>query len=109
MVMSILHRITGATLYVGSLLLALWLVAAASGPEQYDYVSSWFATWPGKIVLLGYTWVLMHHMMGGIRHLIWDSGHGYELRMIDLLSWGSLAASLTLTAIIWAFVALGGM
>ncbi|MBN9247014.1 succinate dehydrogenase, cytochrome b556 subunit [Hyphomicrobium sp.] len=108
MVMSIMHRITGAALYVGSLLVAWWLIAAATGPDYYNYVSSWFATWAGKVVLLGYTWVLMHHMVGGIRHFIWDTGHGYDLRTIDILSWGTLAASFTLTAIIWAFVALGG-
>jgi succinate dehydrogenase / fumarate reductase, cytochrome b subunit len=108
MVMSILHRITGAALYAGSLLLAWWLIAAASGPDYYNYVSSWFATWPGKIILLGYTWVLMNHMLGGLRHLLWDTGHGYDVKTIDILSWGSLAASFTLTAIIWWFVALGG-
>ncbi len=107
MVMSIVHRITGAALYFGSLLLAWWLIAAASGPDYYNYVMSWFGSWPGKIILLGYTWTLMHHMMGGLRHLIWDSGHGYDLGMVDALSWGSLAASLTLTAIIWISVALG--
>ncbi|HEY8127952.1 MAG TPA: succinate dehydrogenase, cytochrome b556 subunit [Hyphomicrobium sp.] len=108
MVMSIVHRITGAALYFGSLLLAWWLIAAATGPDYYNYVLSWFATWPGKIILLGYTWALMHHMMGGLRHLIWDSGRGYDLVMIDLLSWGSLVASLILTAIVWAAVVLGG-
>ena len=108
MVMSIVHRITGAALYFGSLLLVWWLIAAATGPDYYNYVLSWFATWPGKIILLGYTWALMHHMMGGLRHLIWDSGRGYDLVMIDLLSWGSLAASLILTAIVWASVVLGG-
>ncbi|MBS0236958.1 MAG: succinate dehydrogenase, cytochrome b556 subunit [Proteobacteria bacterium] len=108
MVMSIMHRITGAALYFGSLLVAWWLIAAATGPDYYNYVSSLFATWPGKVVLLGYTWVLMHHMVGGLRHFIWDTGHGYGLKTIDILSWGTLAASFTLTAIIWAFVALGG-
>jgi len=108
MVMSIVHRITGAALYFGSLLLVWWLIAAATGPDYYNYVLSWFATWPGKIILLGYTWALMHHMMGGLRHLIWDSGRGYDLAMVDLMSWGSLAASLILTAIIWAVVVLGG-
>ncbi len=109
MVMSIVHRITGAALYLGSLLLALWLIAAATGPGAYDYVLSWFGTWLGNLVLLGYTWALMHHMLGGIRHFIWDTGHGYDLKMIDLLSWGSLAASLVLTAPIWIGVfAFGG-
>lgn len=107
MVMSIVHRMTGGALYFGSLLLAWWLIAAATGPDSYDYFLRWCDTWFGKLVLLGYTWILMHHMMGGIRHFIWDSGHGYDLETVDLLSWGSLAASLTLTAIVWICVAMG--
>lgn len=109
MVMSIVHRMTGAALYFGSLLLAWWLIAAATGPDAYNYFLSWCDTWLGKLVLLGYTWVLMHHMMGGIRHFIWDSGYGYELETVDLLSWGSLAASLALTAIVWIAVAMGAV
>ena len=101
MLMSIVHRITGAALYIGSLLLAWWLIAAATGPDYYNYVVSWFATWPGKLILLGYTWALMHHMLGGIRHLIWDTGLGFDLKTIDILSWGSLAGSLVLTVLIW--------
>ena len=101
MVMSIVHRITGGALYVGSLLLACWLVAAAMGEGPYDYVMSWFGTWPGRLVLFGYTWALMHHMLGGIRHLIWDTIHGFEIKTIDMLSWGTLAGSLVLTILIW--------
>jgi succinate dehydrogenase / fumarate reductase cytochrome b subunit len=108
MVMSIVHRITGAALYVGSLLLAWWLIAAATGPEYYDYVAGFFGSWPGKIILLGYTWALMHHLLGGLRHLLWDTGRGYDLKTIDLLSWGTLAGSLALTALIWISVAASG-
>ena len=111
MVMSIVHRITGAALYFGTLLLVWWLIAAATGPHYFDYVSSWFATWPGKFVMLGYTWALLQHMLGGIRHFIWDTGHGYDLATIDQLSWGSLIASLAMTAVIWLSVAMphGGL
>ena len=108
MVMSILHRITGAALYVGSLLLAWWLIAAATGPEYYDYVAGLFGSWPGKIILLGYTWALMHHLLGGLRHLLWDTCRGYDLKTIDLLCWGTLAGSLALTALIWIGVAASG-
>lgn len=106
MVMSIFHRITGAALYFGTLLLAWWLIAAATSPQYFNYVSSWFATWPGKIVMLGYTWALLHHMLGGIRHFIWDLGKGYDLQTIDRLSWGSLFLSLILTGLIWVTVAM---
>ena len=109
MVMSIFHRITGAALYFGTLLLAWWLIAAAVGPAYFDYVSSWFATWYGKLVLIGYTWALLHHMAGGVRHFIWDTGKGYDLATIDLMSWGSLVFSLIATALIWFAVAYAPM
>jgi len=108
MMMSIVHRITGAALYVGSLLLAWWLLAAATGPDYYNYVAGLLGSWPGKIVLLGYTWALMHHLLGGLRHFIWDTGCGYDLKTVDLLSWGTLAGSLVLTALIWIGVTLSG-
>lgn len=105
MVMSIVHRITGLALYFGTLLLAWWLIAAATGPDYFNYVSSWFATWPGKLVLVSYTWALLHHMLGGLRHFIWDTGRGHDLATIDQLSWGSLLLSLAATGLIWASVA----
>lgn len=105
MVMSILHRLTGAALYFGTLLLAWWLIAAATGPAYFDYVSSWFSPWYGQVVLIGYTWALFHHMLGGVRHFIWDLGYGYDLRTVDQLSWGSGALSLIITGLIWFGVA----
>lgn len=107
MVMSIVHRLTGAALYVGALGLSWWLFAAAQGPEYYAYVVSWFANWPGQIVLFGYTWALMHHMFGGIRHFIWDTGVGYDLKTVDILSWGTLVLSVLATALIWFLVCTG--
>ncbi len=78
MMMSIVHRITGCALYFGMLLLAWWLIAAASGLNAYSNVQWFMGTFVGRLILFGYTWALMHHMLGGIRHLIWDTGHGFE-------------------------------
>lgn len=107
MVMSILHRMTGAGLYFGTLLLAAWLVATAMGPEAYGVVAGLFASLIGKLVLFGFTWALVHHALGGIRHFIWDFGVGYDLDTIDFLSWGTIVASVVLTVVIWAVVILG--
>jgi succinate dehydrogenase / fumarate reductase cytochrome b subunit len=106
MVTSILHRITGAALYAGSFLLVIWLLAAATGPDAYNYVAGLFATWPAKIVLLGYTWALAQHLLSGLRHLLWDTGAGFDLKTVDVLSWGTLAGSFALTAAIWIGVAM---
>jgi succinate dehydrogenase / fumarate reductase cytochrome b subunit len=106
MVMSIIHRITGVALYAGTLIVAAVLVAAASGPEAYSTATGLLGSWPGLFVLFGYTWALLHHLTGGVRHFIWDSGHGYDLDTIDLLSWGTLAVSLAGTVAIWGYVLL---
>jgi succinate dehydrogenase / fumarate reductase cytochrome b subunit len=103
MVMSIVHRITGAALYAGTVLLAWWLVAAAIGPDYFAFVNGLFASPVGLVVLLGYTWALLHHMFGGIRHLIWDTGRGFDVGTVDTLSWGTLICSLALTAALWAW------
>jgi succinate dehydrogenase / fumarate reductase, cytochrome b subunit len=104
MVMSILHRITGAALYLGTLLLAWWLTAAAMGQHYYDFVNRLFAHPVGRLVLFGYTWALMHHMLGGIRHLIWDTGRGLDLVSVDRLAWATIIGSVILTLAIWALV-----
>jgi succinate dehydrogenase / fumarate reductase cytochrome b subunit len=110
MVMSILHRITGAALYFGTLLLAWFLVAAASGPQQYAFVSGLLGSPLGLLVLFGFTWAFMHHLLGGVRHLIWDTGRGFDLASIRSLSLGTLIGSVVLTVVIWvwAFAMKGG-
>ena len=102
MVMSIVHRITGAALYAGTILLAWWLIAAASGPAYFDFVNGLFGSLVGRLILFGYTWALLHHMFGGIRHFIWDTGRGFELGTVDLMCWLSLIASVGCTVLLWA-------
>jgi succinate dehydrogenase / fumarate reductase cytochrome b subunit len=109
MMMSIVHRITGAALYFGALLLAWWLVAAASGPNAYTNFEWFIGTFIGRLVLLGYTWALMHHMLGGIRHLIWDTVHGFEPSDRETLTLATLIGSITLTVLLWivGYLAMG--
>ena len=104
MMSSIVHRITGVALYFGTLLLAWWLVAAASGPDAYAYASWVFNSPFGLLVLFGYTWALFHHMFGGVRHLIWDTGRGFDLDTVDRMCWFSLFGSVTLTILVWAAI-----
>jgi succinate dehydrogenase / fumarate reductase cytochrome b subunit len=101
MLMSIAHRISGAGLYFGTLLLAWWLLAAATGPNAYAGIGSFMSSFLGRVILFGYTWALMHHMLGGIRHLIWDTGRGFGARERELLAIASLVGSISLTIIIW--------
>lgn len=111
MTMSILHRITGSALYFGTLLVVWWLVSAATSESYFDLVSWVFGSWVGRIVLFGYTWVLVHHMFGGIRHLIWDTGAAMEKHTASKLAWATVAASIMLTLLIWiaGYAARGGL
>lgn len=101
-VMSIVHRITGASLYFGTLLVAWWLIAAATSERQFDMASMVFGSWIGRLVLLGYTWALIHHMVGGVRHLVWDTGAGLEKHTATKFGWATLVTSVTLTVLVWA-------
>ena len=100
-VMSIVHRLTGAALYFGTLLLAAWLVAAAMGERQFTMVNSLFGHPLGQLVLFGYTWAIFHHMLGGLRHFIWDTGRGFAIWQINLLSWLTIIGSISLTLATW--------
>lgn len=104
MTMSILHRMTGTALYVGTALVAWWLVATASGPRAYETAAAFFGSWFGVFILIGYSWALMHHMLGGVRHLIWDTGAGFSPAERNALAWGTLVGSLTLTVLVWVGV-----
>jgi succinate dehydrogenase / fumarate reductase, cytochrome b subunit len=101
MVLSIMHRITGVANYWGCLLLMAWLVSAAMGDAQYNLVASFLGSPIGLVILVGFTWSVMHHMLGGIRHFIWDAGYGFSVPSVRALSWGTLFGSLSLTAVIW--------
>jgi succinate dehydrogenase / fumarate reductase cytochrome b subunit len=101
MVMSIVHRITGGALYFGMLFLAWWLMAAASGPEAYATASAFFGSWLGVLILFGFTWALIHHLLGGIRHFLWDFGIGDDPPTARTLSWATIVGSVVLTLAVW--------
>jgi succinate dehydrogenase / fumarate reductase cytochrome b subunit len=102
-VLSITHRATGVALAAGTLLLVWWLAAAASGPEQYATVQAVMGSWPGKLLLLGWTFSLFFHLANGIRHLFWDAGLGFELKTTYASGWAVVAASIVLTVLAWAW------
>jgi succinate dehydrogenase / fumarate reductase cytochrome b subunit len=100
-VMSIANRITGLLLSVGAVVLVVWLIAAATGPQAYAIVQGAIASWIGQIVLFGCTFAFFLHLCGGIRHLVWDAGYGFALRSIYASGWAVVAASLALTVAAW--------
>ncbi|QND48616.1 succinate dehydrogenase, cytochrome b556 subunit [Rhizobium lusitanum] len=101
MIMSIVHRITGCALYFGTLLVAWWLIAAATGQGSFELVNWIMGTIVGRLVLFGYTWALLHHMLGGLRHFMWDLGYGFGKEFSTRLAKATLVGSLCLTALVW--------
>ena len=110
-VMSGFHRLTGFALYFGIVLIVWWLVAIASGPNAYATVEWFMGTLIGRLILFGYTWALIHHMLGGIRHLIWDTLHGFESAEREMLAMATIVGSVSLTLLLWVlgYLAMGGL
>jgi len=111
MILSIVHRLTGIALYFGTILLSWWLIAAASGPDYFNWVNEFFGSFIGRLILFGYTWALIHHMLGGIRHLVWDTGRGFELPTVELSARLILIGSIGLTVIFWiaGYISMGSL
>lgn len=101
MTMSIVHRITGIALYLGTGLLMLWLVAAAIGGMPLDVMTVLLGSWLGQFILFGLAWSLMAHLLGGLKHFWWDSGRGLEPGTREGIAWGVLIGSVVLTLAIW--------
>lgn len=100
MMMSIAHRITGGALYFGTLLIVIWLVSAAAGPSAFSAVQAIYGSILGQLVLFFYTWALVHHALGGVRHLMWDVGHGFGPER-ELIYRVCLFGGIGLTVLIW--------
>ena len=101
MMMSIAHRITGAGLYIGTLLLAWWLIALATNASSFAIVSAFLSSIIGRLILFGFTWALFHHLCGGLRHFVWDIGVGMDHPEREYLARATLAGGIALTLIVW--------
>ena len=102
---SILNRIAGVALCAGTLLLVWWLAAAASSDGAYATVSAFMRSWVGILVLVGWTASLWFHFLGGVRHLMWDAGYGYDLETTHVTGWGVIGGTALLTVATWVAVA----
>src|ERR1022692_4107777 len=100
-VLSIANRISGIVLSLYAIVLVVWLVAAAAGPHAYSVIHVFMGSGAGRILLFGCTFSFFLHLCGGIRHLIWDAGFGFELRTIYASGWTVVLMSSALTIIAW--------
>ena len=100
-ILSILHRITGVVLGIGTLVLTWWLVAAATGDAYYALVVDLLSSWLGRLIILGFTWCLFFHLCNGIRHLFWDAGYGFEISTVTKSGWLVVVAATAITLLAW--------
>ena len=105
---SILHRVTGMALYAGALMLAGWAVALASGPGAYEVYKGLLGSLPGKVVLFGMTVSVFFHLATGVRHLVWDAGHGFNPKDADLTGVVAMAFGIAAAVVVWIIAALMG-
>ncbi len=103
-VMSILHRLTGAFLSLGSLVMAYWFYAAAYDMESYEFVYNCFTSIIGRIALIAWSAAFYYHLCNGIRHMFWDMGKGFELDALRRTGLMVLAVSSILTSATWYYI-----
>ncbi len=110
-VLSIIHRMTGAALAAGTLLLVYWLVATAAGEAAIETASNGIGSFIGRRILFGWSFALFYHLCNGIRHLLWDMGYGLELPALYRSGWVMLAAAVALTLASWiaGYAAMGSL
>jgi succinate dehydrogenase / fumarate reductase, cytochrome b subunit len=105
---SILHRASGVALYVGALIVAAWAIALAQGPDAYGGFKALLGSWPGKVVMFGLTLSTFYHLANGIRHLVWDTGHGLDIKSADASAVVVFAFAAAATLAVWGIAGMTG-
>jgi succinate dehydrogenase / fumarate reductase, cytochrome b subunit len=106
---SIFNRVTGVGLYVGALLFAGWAVALASGPEAYAAFTALLGSPLGKLVLFGFTVAFFFHLANGLRHLVWDTGHGLDVKTANATAVAAIVFTVIASVALWGVAAAWGL
>lgn len=101
MATSILHRATGVLLYIGAAIAAGWALSLASGTKAYGCYKSLLGSPLGKLALLGLTLAAFYHLANGVRHLVWDSGKGFEPRAASASGAAVIGFAIVATVAVW--------
>jgi succinate dehydrogenase / fumarate reductase cytochrome b subunit len=109
MLMSGLHRITGLALCAGMIVVTWWLLAAAAGQNAYGTFEAFETSWIGRLILFGFSWAVLHHLLGGIRYLLWDLGIWIDSEEREWLIRANIIGSILLTVLLWVILLLSGM
>lgn len=108
MLTSILHRVTGVGLYLGGLIAAAWAISLAGGPESYALFKGLLGSPLGKLVMFGMTLSVFYHLGNGVRHLVWDLGHGLDIKTANSSAYAVFGFTIAATVAVWAIAAMTG-
>ncbi|MEM7195395.1 MAG: succinate dehydrogenase, cytochrome b556 subunit [Pseudomonadota bacterium] len=100
-VLSVLHRGTGIILSVGALLITAWVWSICVGGKMFELSHAFFSSWVGKFLMIAWTACTFYHLFNGIRHLVWDTGYGYELKEAYLSGKVVVGSAFILTVLVW--------
>ena len=101
MTLSILHRATGVAMSLGLIVLAYWLFTVSSGPTEYASFTALASTLAGGLLMVGWSFAFFYHFANGIRHLVWDTGRGFEKHQANASAWFVLLLSIGMTLLYW--------
>lgn len=102
-VLSILHRISGAGVFIGLLLFVLWFTGFVFSNFAYCYIAI-FAYWPIKLLVFLTAAGLIYHLCNGIRHLFWDMGLGFSIPVMHKTGWAVVIVSALLLLLFWIYL-----
>jgi succinate dehydrogenase / fumarate reductase cytochrome b subunit len=101
MILSITHRIIGVVNSVAMILICLWTISFLFGEENYEIIKILFQSFFGKLLIISLSWSFSFHMLSEIRHLIWDLGYGFDLKISKITGIITIIGSLALTILIY--------
>jgi len=104
MTLSILHRATGVAMSLGLIVLAYWLWTVLSGSANYARFNELTSTLVGQLLLIGWSFAFFYHFANGVRHLVWDTGRGFEKQQANASAWLVLLLSTGMTAVYWIWL-----
>ena len=103
MILSITHRIIGIANSVAVILICLWTISLLFGEENYENIKILFQSFFGKLLIISLSWSFSFHILSEIRHLIWDLGYGFDLKISKITGVITIIGSLALTVLIYLF------
>lgn len=103
-VLSILHRITGFGLALGAVAITWWLMAALAGETAFAQFHAAARSFAGQLLLFGWAWAFIYHILNGLRHLVWDTGRWLDLKSAYASGWAVFFSSVVLSVLFWLAV-----